>query len=184
MFDTTPYEQKMKDAIEHFELELAKIRTGRAHPNMLDSVKVVAYGTEMPLNQVSNITAPEAQMLLVTPFDPSNVQLIAAAIRDNSSLGFNPSDDGRVVRVPIPALTEERRRDLAKQAGEKVEDVRIALRNVRQDALKDAKRKKDDKDMSEDDFKRVEKEIEKLMDDFQANIDEIFKAKEADIMTI
>ena len=184
MFDTTPYEQKMKDAIEHFELELSKIRTGRAHPNMLDSVKVVAYGTEMPLNQVSNITAPEAQMLLVTPFDPSNVQLIAAAIRDNSSLGFNPSDDGRVVRVPVPALTEDRRKDLVRQAGDRVEDVRIVLRNVRQDALKDAKRKKDDKDMSEDDLKRVEKEIEKLMDDYQAQIDSIFKAKEADIMTI
>ncbi|MDN5819164.1 MAG: ribosome recycling factor [bacterium] len=184
MFDTDPYEQKMKDALEHFEFELSKIRTGRAHPNMLDSIKVVVYGTEMPLNQASNITAPEAQMLLVTPFDPSNIQVIAAAIRDNGNLGFNPSDDGRVVRVPVPSLTEERRRDLAKQASDSVEDVRIVSRNIRQDALKDAKRKKDDKDMSEDDFKRVEKEIEKMMDDQQSKVDEIFRAKEADIMTI
>ena len=110
MFDTDEYELKMQAAIEHFEHELAKIRTGRAHPGMLDGIKVVAYGTEMPLNQVANITAPEAQLLQITPFDPSNIQAIAASIRNDQGLGLNPSDDGRVVRVPVPPLTEDRRR--------------------------------------------------------------------------
>ena len=108
------------------------------HAGMLDGVMVEAYGAKMPLNQVANVTAPEAQMLLVTPFDPSHVTAISTAIRDNHSLGFNPSDDGRVVRVPVPALTEERRKQLVKQVSEKVEEARIAMRTIRQDALKDA----------------------------------------------
>ena len=184
MFDTNPYEVKMNGAIEHFEEELKKVRTGRAHPDMLAGVMIDAYGSKMPLNQVANVTAPEPQQLLVTPFDPSNITAITAAIRDNQSLGLNPSDDGRVVRVPIPALTEERRRDLVKQLGEKVENVRIALRNIRQDALKDAKRAKDAKELSEDDQKAVEKEFDKFMSDYQAKIDEMFKAKEAEVMKV
>lgn len=184
MFDTTPYEQKMHNAVAHFDDELKKVRTGRAHPNMLDGIEVEAYGTRMPLNQAANITAPEAQMLLVTPFDPSNITAITAAIRDNQSLGFNPSDDGRVVRVPVPALTEERRKQMVKLAGEKVEDTRIALRTIRQDALKDAKQMKDRKELSEDDQKRVEKEIDKLMGDIQEKLEEAFKAKEKDILTV
>lgn len=184
MFDTKSYEVKMTNAFTHFEDELKKVRTGRAHPGMLDGIKVEVYGTSMPLNQVANITAPEAQMLLITPFDPGNIAAISAAIRADQGLGFNPSDDGRLVRVPVPPLTEERRKLLVKQTGEKVEEVRIALRNIRQDALKDAKRKKDDKELSEDDVKRVEKEIDKLMNDFQGKIDESFKAKEKDILTI
>ena len=184
MFDTDEYELKMTGALEHLESEMKKIRTGRAHPNMLDTVKVVAYGAEMPLNQVANITAPEAQLLQITPFDPSNIQAIAAAIRNDQSLGLNPSDDGRVVRVPIPPLTEERRRGLVKQASEKVEETRIALRNVRQEGIKDAKRKKDNKELSEDDLKAVEKEFDRLMQEFQTKIDEVFKAKEQDILTI
>ena len=184
MFDTDPYELKMAGALEHFEEELRKVRTGRSHPSMLDGIKVEAYGVPTPLNQVANITAPEPQMLQVTPFDPANVQPIAAAIRADQSLGFNPSDDGRIIRVPVPPLTEERRRQLVKQTGDKVEETRIALRNVRQDALKDAKRKKDAKELSEDDVKRVEKEIDKLMADYQAKIEAIFAAKEKDILTI
>lgn len=184
MFDTDPYELKMTGAIEHFEEELKKIRTGRAHPGMLDSVTVEAYGTRMPLNQVANVTAPEAQLLQITPFDPSTLQKIAAAIREDQSLGFNPSDDGRVIRVPVPALTEERRKQLVKQASEKVEETRIALRNIRQDGIKDAKRMKDAKELSEDDVKAVEKEFDRLMQESQAKIDEIFKAKEKDILTI
>jgi len=138
----------------------------------------------MPLNQTANITAPEAQLLQITPFDPSNIQAIAAAIRNDQSLGFNPSDDGRVVRVPVPALTEERRRQLVKQAGEKVEEVRIALRNIRQDGLKDAKAKKDAKEISEDDLKMIEKEFDRLMGEQQVKIEQVFKAKEKDILTI
>lgn len=184
MFDTKSYTVRMDQAVSHFEEELKKVRTGRSHPSMLDSIQVEVYGTKMPLNQAANVTAPEPQLLQVTPFDPSNVQPIAAAIRADQSLGFNPSDDGRVVRVPVPPLTEERRRQLVKQTGEKVEEARIALRNIRQDAFKDAKRKKEAKELSEDDVKHVEKEFDKLMADYQVRIDDAFKAKEKDILTI
>jgi len=184
MFDTATYEEKMNLALMHYEEELKKVRTGRAHPGMLESIMPEVYGQKMPLNQVANVTAPEPQMLLVTPFDPGSLQAIVAAIRADQSLGFNPSDDGRVIRVPVPALTEERRKLLVKQTGEKVEDVRIALRNIRQDALKDAKRKKDAKELSEDDVKRVEKEIDGFMSKFQEKIEAAFKAKEKDILTI
>lgn len=184
MFDTKPYESKMQQAFEHFEDELRKVRTGRAHPSMLDSVQVEAYGALMPINQVANITAPEAAMILVTPFDPGNITNITAAIRNDQSLGFNPSDDGRVVRVPVPPLTEERRRQIVKQTSEKVEEARIALRNIRQDALKDAKRQKDAKELSEDDVKRVEKEIDRLTRDYQDRVEAAFKDKEKDILTI
>lgn len=184
MFDTQPYEDKMTQAFGHFQDELKKVRTGRAHPGMLESVMVEAYGAKMPLNQVANVTAPETQLLVVTPFDPSNITAIAAAIRDNQALGFNPSDDGRVVRVPVPALTEERRHQLVKQVSEKVEEARIAMRTIRQDALKDAKRMKDAKELSEDDLKRVEKEIDALMSKVQAELDEAFKAKEKDVLTV
>lgn len=183
MFDTKQYEDKMQAALDHFEHELTKVRTGRAHPDMLGSVVVDAYGSSMPLNQVANVTTPEAQQLLVSPFDPGNVKAIADAIR-TSNLGFNPSDDGRVVRVPIPPLTEERRRDMVKLLGDKVEDCRIAMRNVRQDALKDAKRMKDAKELSEEDMKQIEKGIDDDMKTFQAKIDEIFKAKEQEVMTL
>lgn len=184
MFDTKPYEEKFELAIAHFEEELKKVRTGRSHPAMLDGILVEVYGQKTPLNQVANITAPEPQLLQVTPFDPSNVQPIAAAIRADQSLGFNPSDDGRIVRVPVPSLTEDRRHQLVKQTGEKVEEARIALRNIRQDALKDAKRKKDARELSEDDIKRIEKGIDDDIATHNAKIDAIFRAKEKDILTI
>lgn len=184
MFDTKPYEDKMQGAFTHFEEELRKVRTGRAHAGMLDGVEVEAYGQMMPLNQVANITAPEAQMLLVTPFDPSNITAITTAIRGSEALGFNPSDDGRVVRIPVPALTEERRKQMVRLASEKVEDVRIALRTIRQDALKDVKAKKEAKELSEDDQKRIEKEIDKLMADMQQRIEATFASKEKEILTV
>jgi len=184
MFDTKPYEDKMGSAIEHFQDEMKKIRTGRAHPDMLDAVMVEAYGTKVPLNQVGNIVVPEPQLLQVNAFDPSNVKAISEAIRNEQSLGFNPSDDGRVVRVPIPALTEERRHQIVKQLGEKVEECRIAMRNIRQDAFKQAKLKKDAKELSEDDVKRVEKEVDRIMGDKQAELDTITKAKEQEILTV
>jgi len=184
MFDTKPYENKFELAIAHFEEELKKVRTGRAHPGQLEGIKVEVYGSLMPINQVANITAPEAQLLQVTPFDPSNIQAISAAIRSNQNLGFNPSDDGRVVRIPVPALTEERRKLLVKQTSEKVEDTRIALRNIRQDALKEAKRKKDAKELSEDDVKRIEKLIDGIMASDNAKLDSIFKIKEQEILKI
>lgn len=184
MFDLKPFEQKCNQAIAHFDEELKKVRTGRAHPSMLDSVRVEVYGSPMPLNQIANVTAAEAQMLQITPFDPSNIQAIANAIRNDQSLGLNPSDDGRVIRVPIPSLTEERRRALVKQASEKVEDTKIALRNIRQDVLKEVKKAKDDKQISEDDQKRIEKSVDTEMHDFNSKIDSIFTAKEKEILTI
>lgn len=184
MFTLSTYQEKMNQAFAHFEDELKKVRTGRAHAGMLDSIAVEVYGQKMPLNQVANITAPEAQLLQITPFDPGSIQAISAAIRADQSLGFNPSDDGRVVRVPVPALTEERRRLLVRQTSEKVEEARIALRNIRQDALKEAKRRKEDKELSEDDVKRAEKDVDALMADFQGKIDAAFKAKEKEILTI
>lgn len=183
MFDTKPYTAKMEQAIVFFEDELRKVRTGRAHPDMLEGVMVKAYGVDTPLKQVANITVPEAQQILVSPFDPGQVHEIATGIRD-SGLGFNPSDDGRVVRVPVPPLTEERRRELVKQLGDRVEDCRIALRNIRQDAIKEARRMKDAKELSEDDVKAIEKGVDDSMKDFQVKIDEIFKAKEQEVMTV
>lgn len=184
MFDIKPFEEKFRAAVAHFEDELKKVRTGRAHPSMLDSIHVEAYGQKMPLNQVANVTAPEAQLLTVTPFDPGNIQAIAAAIRQDQSLGLNPSDDGRVVRVPVPPLTEERRKQIVKQTAEKVEEARIALRNIRQDAQKEAKRLKDAKELSEDDLKRAEKSIDELVATFNGSIDNLFKEKEKEILTI
>jgi len=184
MFDTDDYELKMTSALEHFEDELKKVRTGRAHPGMLEGIMVEVYGTKLPLNQAANITAPEPQLLQITPFDPSNIAAIAAAIREDQALGFNPSDDGRIVRVPVPPLTEERRHQMVKQASEKVEEARITLRNIRQDALKEAKRKKDAKELSEDDVRRVEKEIDHLMSEYNQKLEVALKNKEKDILTI
>ncbi len=184
MFNQKIYEDKFAAAVAHFEDELKKVRTGRAHPNMLDSIQVEAYGQRMPLNQVANVMAPEPQLLTITPFDASNLQAITAAIRADVSLGLNPSDDGRLVRVPIPALTEERRKQIVKQTSEKVEEARIALRSVRQDAHKEIKRLKDAKELSEDEQKRAEKGIDDAMATFNTNIETAFKDKEKEILTL
>ncbi len=184
MFDTKPFEARFTAAVSHFIDELKKVRTGRAHPSMLDSLTVEVYGQRMPLNQVANVVAPEPQLLTITPFDPSNLQAIAAAIRADQSLGLNPSDDGRLIRTPIPALTEERRKQIVKQTSEKVEEARIALRNVRQDAFKEIKRLKDAKELSEDDQKRSEKTVDDLVAAQNVAIDAAFREKEKEILTI
>lgn len=180
MFDSTEYKNSMIAVIERFKDEMKKVRTGRAHPDMLASVKVEAYGQWMPLNQVANVTAQGGTMLLVTPFDPSNIQNISAAIRNDQSLGLNPSDDGHVVRVPIPALTEERRREIVKTASEKVENSKVSVRNIREDARKEIKAA----ELPEDTRKRAEKEIDDLTKEFSEKIDAEFKQKEAEIMKI
>lgn len=184
MFDTDTYELKMQTALEHFEAEIRKVQTGRAQPSMLDGIKVEVYGTQMPLNQAANVNAPEPQMLQITPFDPSNIAAISAAIRNDQSLGLNPSDDGRVVRVSIPPLTEERRKQLVKLTSEKVEEARIGLRAARQDALQDAKRQKDAKTLTEDDVKAIEKTIDGLVAQYQGKLDAAFKAKEQEILKV
>lgn len=182
--DIKQYEEKMAQAVVHFNEELKKVRTGRASASMLDGVMVTAYGAQMPLNQVANVIAPEAQLLQITPFDPSNLQAIASAIRDNPTLGLNPMDDGRVVRVPIPALTEERRRDLAKTLGGKVEDCMVSLRSIRHDAMDAIDKAKKDKLVGEDDAKRLEKQVDDAVAKAKADVDAGAKAKEAEIMTL
>lgn len=184
MFDIDAFKKRMNEAVERYKGELNKVRTGRAHPSMLDGVMVEAYGTWMPINQVANVTAPEANMILISPFDLANIVAISTAVRNDQALGLNPSDDGRVVRVPIPALTEERRVQIVKQASEKVEAAKIALRGVRQDAQKDIKKLKDAKQVSEDQARKFEKDIDELIKDFQSKVEAIFKEKEAEIMKV
>lgn len=175
---------KLAGAVAHYHEQLKTVRTGRANAAMLDGVTVEAYGQPMPLNQVANVTAPEAQLIQITPFDPTNLQAIASAIRDNPSLGLNPSDDGRIVRVPIPALTEERRRELVKQLGGKQEDAMIAMRNIRHDALAAIDTAKKDKEIGEDDAKRLSTQVEDAIQKTRSDIEAATKDKEADIMTV
>lgn len=184
MFDSKVYEDRFEAAVKRFEEELRKVRTGRAHPDMLDGLMVMAYGAQMPLKQVASVTAPEPDQILVTPFDPANIQDIALAIRNDSTLGFNPSDDGRNVRVPVPALTEERRREIVKSLGDKAEQARIGLRGIREEARKAAKLQKEAKAYGDDELKRIEKAIDDEMSKYNARIDAVMKDKEAEIMTI
>ncbi|MCB9823170.1 ribosome recycling factor [Candidatus Nomurabacteria bacterium] len=182
--DLQSQKNKMQAAVDHLEDELKKVRTGRAHPSIVEGLMVEVYGQMMPLNQVSNITAPEPQLLQITPFDPTNLQAIATAIRNDQSMGLNPTDDGRVVRVPMPPLTEERRRMIVKSLGDTVEEARVSLRNIRHDALKEAKRLKDSKEITEDDYKRVDSQITDAITEYQSKIESAHKAKEQEIMKV
>lgn len=175
---------KLKQVVERFKDSLKTLRTGRANASMLDGVTVEAYGTPMPLKQVATITAPEAQLLQITPFDPNNLAAIVAAIRDDQSLGLNPSDDGRVVRVPVPPLTEERRRELAKQIGQKQEECMIQLRAIRHESINAIDKLKKDKQIGEDDAKRLTGRVEEVMGKVRGEAEAAGKAKEADILTL
>lgn len=181
MFDTKEERKKMEGVIERFKGEMKKVRTGRAHPDMLSGIKVEVYGQFMPLNQVANITAADATLLVITPFDPTNIQSIAAAIRGDQSLGLNPADDGRVIRVPIPMLTEERRKEIVKNASAKVEEAKVALRNIREDTRKAVKIAEE---MGEDVKKRAEKEIDELTKEFNDKVEREFKEKSEEIMKL
>lgn len=181
MFDTKEDRKKMEEAVARFREEMKKVRTGRAHPDMLSGVKVEVYGQLMPLNQVANVTAADATLLVITPFDPSSIQAIAAAIRADQSLGLNPADDGRVIRVPIPALTEERRKEIVKNASAKVEQAKVAIRNIREDARKALRIATE---MGEDVKKRAEKEVDEITKEFSDKIDAEFKAKSEEIMKL
>jgi ribosome recycling factor len=182
--DLQSYKAKMQSAVEHLEDQLKKVRTGRAHPSIIEGIMVEVYGQMMPLNQVSNVTAPEPQLLQITPFDPTNLQNIAAAIRNDQTMGLNPSDDGRVVRVPMPPLTEDLRRQIVKSLGDTVEEAKITLRNIRHDAIKDAKKLKDSKEFSDDDVKRTETQVTEIINEFNAKVEAAAKAKEQEIMTV
>lgn len=180
----TEAQTKFNQTVERFSDNLKSLRTGRANAAMLDGVMVEAYGTPMPLNQVATVTAPEAQLIQISPFDPNNLEAISVAIRNNTTLGLNPSDDGRLVRVPIPALTEERRRELAKQVGQKQEEAMIGLRGTRHEALDLINQAKKDKDIGEDDAKRLTTQIEDAMNKAKTEVESIAKSKEKEIMTI
>jgi ribosome recycling factor len=180
----TETKQKMSQAVEHFVSTLNTLRTSRASSSMLDGIMVEAYGSVMPLNQVANVTAPEAQLLQITPFDPSNLQAIASAIRSNQTLGFNPVDDGRVVRINVPPLTEERRRELAKQVGQKQEDCMVSLRSIRREALDAIDAAKKDKQLGEDDAKRLSGQIEEALAGVRADVEAASAAKEKEIVTL
>ncbi|HET6864108.1 MAG TPA: ribosome recycling factor [Candidatus Saccharimonadales bacterium] len=178
---TQEVKTKLSAATEHFRGELAKIRTGRAHPGMLDGVMVEAYGQQMPLKAVASITAPEAQLLQITPFDANNLQAISDAIRDNQSLGLNPADDGRVVRIQIPPLTEETRQAMVKIVHQKMEEAMIAARNARHEALRKAD---DSKDTGKDDRFRLEKQIDELLAAQKSEAESLAKTKEQEILTV
>ncbi len=180
MFDSQKYQTAMEGIITRFKDAMKKVRTGRAHPDMLAGVKVEAYGQWIPLNQVANVVVADATLLTITPFDPANLQNISAAIRNDSTLGLNPADDGRIVRVPIPGLTEERRREIVKTASAEVENAKIAIRNIREDARKDIKAA----ELPEDAKKRAEKDIDELTKTYADKVDAEFKQKEAEIMKI
>ena len=176
--------KEFEKAYEHFQDEAKKLRTGRAHPSMVEGVLAVAYGVPTPLIQLATITTPEPQQIQISPFDPSNVKSIADAIRNEQSLGFNPTDDGRVVRITIPALTTERRSAIVKQLGEKKEDCYVSMRQARHDGMDALKKMKSDKSISEDEQSRAEKSIDEAMNKTKLDVESFAKAKETEIMTV
>lgn len=174
---------RMEGAIDDFRRKLAAIRTGRAAVSILDTVMVDYYGTPTPLNQMASVHAPEPQLLTVQPWDQTQINAVEKAIR-SADLGLNPSNDGKLVRVPIPALTEERRKQLAKQIQQFAEDHRTAIRNVRRDANDRLKKMLKDKTISEDAERDALQEIQKLTDGFIGKIDELTRTKEQEILSV
>ena len=174
---------RMDKAVEDFRKALVGTRTGRASVHMLDSVTVDAYGTQMPLNQVATVHAPEPQLITVQPYDPSQLAGIEKAIRAGE-LGLNPMNDGKIIRVPVPPLTEERRKDMVKHLHKVLEDHRTAVRNIRRDGNDAIKKALKDKKISEDEEKRSMDEIQKLTDDEIKKMEEMCKAKEKEVMEI
>lgn len=179
----THAKQRMDKVITDLNHEMTTIRTGRANASMLDNVRVDFYGTPTPLNQVGNISAPEAGLLTIAPWDSSVIGAIEKAIR-TAELGLNPANDGKLIRIPIPPLNAERRKELAKKLSGMAEDHRVALRNIRRDANDHIKKLVKDKSISEDDEKRGLEEVQKMTDGFIKKLDEAAKAKEKDILNV
>ena len=176
-------EERMKKALESSRRELSGIRTGKASASLLDTVKVEAYGQSMSLKEVGQVSAPEARLLMVQPWDKGLIKAVTRAIQ-MSDLGLSPTDDGQVVRIPIPALTEERRRDMVKTVARLTEEGRVHVRQVRHDVNKDVKHRQDDGSLSEDDAKRLTAEVQKLTDRYVALLDELLKKKTAEVMEV
>ncbi len=175
--------ERMKKTIEAFKHELAKIRTGRAHPSLLDHITVSYYGNEVPLSQTANVTIEDSRTLAVTPWERTMVGAIEKAIM-TSDLGLNPNTTGTVIRVPMPALTEQRRRDLIKVARHEAEDARVAIRNIRRDANTELKNALKDKLVSEDQERKGQEQVQKLTDQYIKEIDGLLETKEADMLAI
>ena len=176
-------EQKMQKSIEAFKTDLAKIRTGRAHTGLLDHVQVDYYGSPVPISQVANVGLGDARTITVQPWEKKMVQAVEKAIRD-ADLGLNPATMGDVIRVPMPPLTEERRKELIKVVKSEAEGAKVAVRNLRRDANEQFKKLVKDKDISEDDERRGTDDVQKLTDKFVAEIDKLVAEKEKEIMTV
>jgi ribosome recycling factor len=174
---------RMGKSIEAFKADLSKIRTGRAHPSLLDHIKVDYYGSEVPLTQAANVAVEDARTLTVTPWEKTMVQVIEKAIM-TSDLGLNPNSAGTVIRIPMPALTEERRKDLVRVVRAEAEGARVAIRNIRRDANSDFKDLLKEKEISEDDERRAQDDIQKLTDQFIKEADKLLGVKEAELMEI
>lgn len=181
-YDKADIERRMAGAIESLKGDLGGLRTGRANTSLLDPVQVEVYGSMMPLNQVATVSAPEPRMLSVQVWDKGNVGAVEKGIA-HANLGLNPMQDGQTLRIPMPDLTEERRKELAKLAGQYSEKAKIAIRNVRRDGMEDLKADEKAKDISEDERKRSEDEVQKLTDKYVAEADEAASAKEKEILT-
>jgi len=176
-------EQKMQKSIEALKTDLGKVRTGRAHTGILDHVTVDYYGSPMPINQVANVTLVDSRTIGVSPWEKKMVSAVEKAIRD-ADLGLNPSSQGDLIRVPMPALTEERRKELIKVVRGETENAKVAVRNIRRDANGTLKDLLKDKLVSEDDERRAQDDIQKLTDRYIAEIDKVFQAKEIDLMAV
>ena len=180
-YDKSDLQRRMHGAVEALKHDLGGLRTGRASTALLDPIQVEVYGANMPINQVATVSAPEPRMLSVQVWDRSNIGAVEKAIR-NAGLGINPITDGPNIRLPIPDLTEERRKELAKLAGQYAEKARIAVRNVRRDGMDALKADEKKKDISEDEHKRLDTEVQKLTDDTIKEIDAAAAAKEKEIL--
>lgn len=178
----TPYEEKMNKSLKNLEEEFGSIRAGRANPHVLDKIMVDYYGSPTPLQQVSNITVPEARMIQIQPWESSLIKEIEKAILC-SDLGLNPSNDGKIIRLVFPELTEERRKELVKDVKKKGENAKVAIRNIRRDA-NDAMKKLKGTEVSEDEIKQLEEKVQKLTDKFIADIDKAIEVKSKEIMTV
>lgn len=175
--------RRMEGSLKTLQHEFTGLRTGRASPNLLDSVQVEAYGSYVPLNQVANVTVPEPRMLIVQVWDKGTVKAVEKAIA-NAGLGLNPAADGQNIRVPIPPLSEERRKELVKVASKYCEQAKVSIRNVRRDGMDDLKAKEKSKEISEDEHRKLSDQIQKITDEFVAKADEQLKAKEKDILSV
>lgn len=176
-------DNKMDEAVSYYKNELSHVRAGKAQPSLLDGVKVDYYGSQTPLNQLANVSAPEARMLTVQPFDKSALEDIEKAIM-SAGLGLNPNNDGNIIRIPLPILSEERRKDLVKRVKELAEDARISIRNTRRDANEEVKKKVDSESLPEDSKYEAEEEIQQLTDQHTEQVGTLLEKKEKEIMTV